>query len=349
MGGHALSVEQVRLPAHRYVPLAQELEASFRAFVGARVEPIQAYREKPDFGDLDLLVEAEALFALSQDPEDRWEAARRWATSLGATDFAQYGGGPLSFGYPLPEGVCFQVDLIAVPAAEFDSHRDYFAWNDLGNLMGRIAHKMGMKFGQQGLLYPLRDGSHLVEEILVTNNTHDALSFMGYDHKRWDLGFDTMEDLFRFASSTPYFNPSIFALENLNNKNRTRNRKRKTFMTFLRWLDEGNWLGTPYEFPEDRSVWLLPARQAFPDFGHRLDDRLARLAHEKAIRARFNGRMLAEWTGLEGEALGVALAKIRRAAGSEERLAQIVSEHEGEALRDKILALLKGAPPRLRP
>lgn len=349
MGGHALSVEQVRLPAHRYTPLAQKLEESFRAFVGARVETIRAYRQKPDFGDLDLLVEAEALFALSKDPEDRWEAARRWAVNMGATDFAQSGSGPLSFGYPLPEGASFQVDLIAVPAAEFDSHRDYFAWNDLGNLMGAVAHKMGMKFGHKGLLYPLREGTHLVEEILVTNDTHKALEFMGYNPKRWAQGFDTMEDMFQFASSTPYFSPEMFALKNLNNKNRTRNRKRKTFMTFLSWLDDGNWTGTPYVFPEDRSVWVPSVRQAFPEFGRRLDDCIERVTNDRAIRERFNGRVLATWTGLEGQELGAALAKIRRSAGSEERLAQIVAEHEGDDLRARILTLLESAPPRPRP
>ena len=350
MGGHALSVDQVRLPAVEYIPLADRLENEFRVFVGGRVEPIQAYRQKPDFGDLDLLVEAEALFALSEDPEDRWEAARRWALSLGATDFAQSGGGPLSFGYPLGDGTHFQVDLIAVPAAEFDTHRDYFAWNDLGNLMGRIAHKMGMKYGSQGLVYPFREGTHLVEEVLVTRSTDQALSFMGYDASRWRAGFDGLEDLFEFASSTPFFNPDIFALENLNNKNRTRNRKRKTFMTFLGWLEKGGWQGEPFEFPEDRSVWLPMATARFPEFGRRLEDCIARQGALRVQRAKFNGRLLSTWTGLEGVALGVAMAKLRRAAGSDQDLAALVSSFDGDELRDRILGLLAASDrPRLSP
>lgn len=119
---------------------------------------------------------------------------------------------------------------MATPLEDFQTCRDYYTYNDLGNLIGRVAHKMGMKFGHLGLLYPLRDGDHLIAELVVTRDTRQALEFMGYDFDRWNQGFDQLTDIFEFAASTPYFNPEAFTLENLNHRNRTRNRKRNTFI-----------------------------------------------------------------------------------------------------------------------
>jgi len=47
-----------------------------------------------------------------------------------------------------------QIDFILCNSIElFNSSLFYFSYNDLGNLLGRIYHKFGIKFGHDGLFY----------------------------------------------------------------------------------------------------------------------------------------------------------------------------------------------------
>jgi len=340
MGGNALSVAQVRLSADRYRPIEAELVQSLSRFLeGSRVDSIRAYAQKPDFGDLDILVEREVIESLNSDVEDFWSGLRPWIEKVGGVDITPNKDALVSFGFPLPEGNFFQVDVIQTPACSFETCCDYFAWNDLGNLMGSIAKAMGMKFGQNGLLFPLLDGSHLIKEVLISNKTSEILPFLGYDYARWSQGFETLEDVFRFASSSPYFNPAIFDIENLNNKNRVRNKKRKTYMAFLDWLSSGSWQGVPFTFPEDQRVWVQKAETAFPEFSSRLLIEKENYQKSREVRRRFNGRMVSEWTGLTGSALGLAVERVKTEVG-QERFADFVLSSSENELKTHVLRIL---------
>lgn len=351
MGGNALKSPTRRLEASKYHPLAEKIASELSELIGSRVEALRAFHTKEDFGDMDLLVDKQAVFSLSKNPEDPWEGVLEWAKSHGAQEFVR-AGSSLCFGVPLGDGHVFPVELQATPLEDFQTARDYYAYNDLGNLIGRVAHKMGMKFGHLGLLYPLRDGHHLIAEIVVTRDTRKAFEFMGYDYERWEKGFDTLEDIFHYAASTPYFNPEAFSMENLNHRNRTRNRKRKTFMNFLAWLEDGGFKGTPYVFPEDKSQWLPYIRQAFPEFGKQMDDLIDRYERGKAFRNHFNGNILSQWTGLEGKELGQAMACVRKTLGEGEVLAQVYADLGPQAFREKVMEVVASDPksaPRPRP
>ncbi|MFX7063789.1 hypothetical protein ABTH87_19220, partial [Acinetobacter baumannii] len=83
----------------------------------------------------------------------------------------------------------FQVDLIKTANTSFDFAARYFGLNDFGNLIGRIAHQFGAKFGHLGLLYPIRDvrnNSHLIAEICITSDFSEALDLLGYDAARYE-------------------------------------------------------------------------------------------------------------------------------------------------------------------
>ncbi|MBG6419361.1 hypothetical protein I5J89_26160, partial [Pseudomonas aeruginosa] len=87
----------------------------------ARVEPIAAYRQKPDFGDLDVLVDSRVFQAMP--PPAVVEAL---SSSYGAALPWVKNGPVLSVGLPLAgEGQCLQLDLISTPAAEFDFSLGY--------------------------------------------------------------------------------------------------------------------------------------------------------------------------------------------------------------------------------
>lgn len=344
MGGNILTLPTRRLEASAYHPLASRLIDELRHIVGSRAEQLRSYSEKEDFGDLDILVDKDALFGLSSDPEDPWEGVLEWGRKNGAVEFVRTNGPSLSFGVPLPDGTCFPVELMATPMEDFQTTSDYYAYNDLGNLIGRVAHKMGMKFGHLGLVYPLREGSHLLAQITVTKDTRAAFDFMGYDYDRWEKGFSSLEDIFNFASSTPYFNPEAFELENLNNRNRTRNRKRKTFMEFLKWLKSGGFQGEGYNFPEDKSVWLPDIRQSFPDFAREMDSVEAKHQEQRQIKAKFNGNLLSEWTGLTGKELGQAMSRLRHELGQAQGIQVLLDKLGDEGFKQHILDLVGSSP-----
>lgn len=340
MGGNILTLPTRRLEAKAYHPLADQLVEELREIVGSRTEALRSYSDKEDFGDLDILVDKQALFSLSADPEDPWEGVLEWGRSHGAVEFVRTNGPSLSFGLPLPDGKWFPVELMATPLEDFQTTSDYYAYNDLGNLIGRVAHKMGMKFGHLGLVYPLRDGSQLIEQLIVTRDTRAAFQFMGYDYDRWERGFSTLEEIFHFASSTPYFNPQAFELENLNSRNRARNRKRKTFMEFLNWLNSGGFKGKGYQFPEDKSEFLPKIREAFPDFARQMDQVMDQHNQARQLKARFNGNLVSQWTGLTGKELGQAMSRLRRELGDTQGIHALLARLDDKQFRQHVIDII---------
>lgn len=342
MGGNALSIPSIRLPAARYFQVAQQVIATLRqAFPARRIESIVAYGSKADFGDLDILVEATADYA-----------PQAMASALQASEIV-YNGDVTSIGLPLAEGL-FQVDLIRTPGASFDFCVRYFGFNDMGNLLGRIAHKFGAKFGHQSLLYPLRDpdnGSQMIAEIPVTTDFSLALQLLGFDAARYEElrqngGFHTLEDIFRYVVSSPYANRDIYLLENRNHASRIRDAKRPTYNAFLRWLDAqppGSlpafpWAAAGSEAREQqRQMFLDAAFATCPAFRQAYQHTMAELARKKSIRQRFNGTMVAAITGLSGKLLGQVMTQVRNSFANEAAFEQFMLHASDEAVTACIL------------
>lgn len=310
MGGNALSVTTTRLACKVYNMTADYVMAKLdAAFIDRRKAVIPSYAGKPDFGDMDVLI-------AGGDGYNPHHAA----VFFNATEVVR-NGDVTSLGLPLKEGV-FQVDLIKVPAESFDFALRYFAMNDLGNLLGRIAHKSGFKLGHLGLLYPLRDKDrtdHVITELVVTQNWDEAISLLGYESasykKGFEGGFQQLVDIFNFVISSPYCNKDIYLLENRNAKARERDRKRKTYMSFLEWLE-----GVPdnamphYDWSDKERVrqeFLGGALDRFPAFRINYLRSLEDWRIERACHAKINGRLVGEITGLAGKELGVLIQRIR--------------------------------------
>ena len=223
MGGNALSYTTVRLTSKNYFRMADHCVEKLRAlYPHGRFEAIQSYASKADFGDLDILA-----FDSNFDPHTA-------AAALGSVETVRNGsvtslGIKVNPDLPYLDGNVFQVDLIYAPLSEFDFSSAYFRFSDLGNLLGRIAHAMGLTLGHDGLTLRMRDGTHMFANITLTRDYDQALSFLGYDPSVFANGFNTLSDIFAYVASSPFFNPDIFLLENRNNASRTRDRKRPTY------------------------------------------------------------------------------------------------------------------------
>lgn len=331
MGGNALSMQSVRLTKSNYNQLAGEVVSALTAlYPHNRVSVIKAYRDKADFGDLDVLVESTGY-----NPFDA-------AKALNATEVVR--NGPVtSIGVVVrPElgaidGNVFQVDLVSQEPDGFAYADAYFSFNDLGNLIGRTAHKMGVAHCHDGLFYYFRDGDHLFRKLCLTRNHDEALRFLGYDPAVFHAGFDDLQGIFDYVTGSTYFNREIFLLENRNYASRIRDRKRKTYTSFLAHCDAHPELPA-YPYPADKSEWLPLIMAAFPGFRAEYDQAAADLAELRAVKVRFNGELVSGWTGLQGKELGAVMRHFREAFPDTKALNAYVLSADEADLKSRVLA-----------
>lgn len=206
---------------------------------------IPSYRSKDSFGDCDLLTTA---------TDEAFEKSL-------SKDFALLGkkknGGVTSYALKYGNFPPFQFDLIKAKEESFKFNYNYLSYNDLGNLIGRVAAAFGFKFAHDGL-YILAWYSHKGEERsvgrvkedgktndhaeykmekLFISNFDQALEFLGFDSLRFAQGFDTVDDILNFVASSKYFCKDFFLFENRNHDQRKRDVKRPTYTRALEYFD----------------------------------------------------------------------------------------------------------------
>lgn len=338
MGGNALTYASVRLTRANYQRLAADCLAKLQArFPGRRLAVLEAYRTKADFGDCDILVEG-------GDGYDPHHAA----TALGAVEVVRNGpvtsvGVLVRPDVPHCDGNVFQVDLVSIPAPAFDYAAHYFSFNDLGNLIGRTAHKMGLSHRHDGLWFPVRDGDYKFRDILLTQDYAAALHFLGYDAGRFQAGFEQLTDIFAYVTASHYFNRDIFLLENRNAASRLRDRKRPTYTAFLAHCAAHPDLPS-FAYPEHKADWLPRIAEHFPHFAGEHAQALADIARLRAVKAKFNGHWVSELTGLQGKELGALMQQVKESFPGADALHTFVLESPPTVLEAWVRALQAELP-----
>jgi hypothetical protein len=256
-----------------------------------RGEVVKSYHQKQDFGDIDVVI------------DDRVDITHLFAHYRPKK--CAVNGNVMSIAY---DGI--QVDFIRTPVELLQSTLDYYAYNDLGNLMGKLARGLGFKYGNKGLMYRYRDpNKNVIEDILVTRDHKEILTALGLSHSRYSQGFDTMGNMFKFISSALYFDSGMYLLENVPGRDRNRDSKRPTYLAFLEWLKaekiqtaaergDGNTLKARLTDAHWR-IW-----ESYPHVAKRIKVLDHEREQERLFRTRFNGSVIAELTGLSGNDLG---------------------------------------------
>lgn len=239
---------------------------------------------------------------------------------------------------PICEGNVFQVDFITIAPESFNYAKDYFSFNDQGNLVGRLFHAAGLSHRHDGLYYYLRDGDYKFREILLTKDYAQALRFMGYSPDVFKAGFQTLEDMFVFVASSEFFNSDIFLLENRNAQSRIRDRKRPSYTAFLQWCEVTQGLPA-YRYPKDKKEWHDRLEEFFPGFLAERAQGERDLAELREVKSKFNGGLVSEWTGLTGKDLGQVMAAWRKKFESTEAMHGFVLAREQDVLRRDIVEL----------
>lgn len=200
----------------------------------------------------------------------------------------------------------FQVDLILIDPESVDYAKNYFSWNDLGNLIGRISKQVGLKHGHDGLYYVQRAEDRVLKEYKLTTDYSKILDILELDVKKFRKGFNTYFEMFEWVSASPYFNPDKFSFENLNNRNRVRDRKRVIYNLFLKWLDTKEF--SPPRIVSDKDQFVF---ELFPGLEEECKVVRDRAEMLKLLRAKIDVNFIMELTGLTGKDLGAFLTSFK--------------------------------------
>lgn len=363
MGGKLLTkwnLEEKRLPDSEYqrlkVQIVEKLKNDFHLviprFLNVGVAP--CVRDKKDHGDLDIIMSdinaVNSVFNMKKMlSNSNWNDVDSFSSYIQK----EFGYVPHKnsnvYSFPV-EG--FQVDITLVPVEEYNTSISYTSWGDLGNLMGRIYHKMGLHYGHNGLSFWIRQGlfdnnvawsdnDHVYDKLVITTDPNKIFEIGGFDYDRWLQGFDTEQDVWEFIIKSKYFNSEIFSLENLNNINRVRNKKRGMYMRFLEHVNDKT-LPTGKQFLSKHEYGLI-----FQEDFHQLKSAIARYRHEyevgKAIKEKFNGNLVHEWTGCSsGPGIGKIIKSVKDGHSNSSLLRMTPMEIKElvEKQREKILELV---------
>lgn len=150
----------------------------------------------------------------------------------------------------------FQLDLIHVKKEDFDCTYNYYCFNDLGNMVGRIAHFLGLKFGQNGLSlsfpedhkYRLALGNEA--NLFLSKDYFKILDLLGFDvpenkNDYYNM-FKDKQDIFNFVMKSKNFTPYAFLSIFKKSKSKIRDRKRQTLNDFVDGMVKDGLL-TPFE------------------------------------------------------------------------------------------------------
>lgn len=310
MGGNALIHCTRRYYASEYFELADRIKSFIKDTLGVRCDVIEAYSEKESFGDIDVIVE-------SNDLHPEWKQK-----IIDALDLEEW--------QYVSNGNCFtikfediQADLIVTSRDNYDSSLFYFAYNDLGNLLGRLYHRNGVKLGFNGLYLIVRPRvnqlEHVIGDVFLTRDKDTILEMIGLDPEQYGK-FSKIEDIFKFVASSKYFNPNIYLFENRNSESRVRDRKRKTYNAFLQWCEENSSTlqSYPYETFDGRFGYHINDRfldevvlKYFPNAKVEVEEMIDEYELDLEFKKVFNGKHVSEWTGLEGKELGYLMKEAK--------------------------------------
>ena len=294
MGGRAFlrhGIESVRYTKNRYLRWERKIKKCFE-ILGIECDTPMYLRDKESFGDLDLIIKHGSY--------DREELTKQIVAVIGhpKVQFSENNSNCHSF----LNADGFQTDLIYASEGEYYSSLSYFAHNDLGNFLGRIAHHQGLKYGHRGLEIVVRGADDKINyKLLLSNDTEKIFEFFGWDYKTFMEGFDKIEDMFDFVIMSNHFKGSAYKYEQLNHKNAVRNKKRVNYSYFMTYIAERGLDNDDYEVDKD-AVFRRAIK--FFDKQERLDVIVAQYEKDKAFRAKFNGHIVMEITNFSGKRLG---------------------------------------------
>jgi len=212
MGGKALKVNTVRKNTDELYHIFNDIKKYLYEY---DIFMTKFYRDKNDHGDLDILIKTDNIkniFDIANKVKDNEISVN---------------GNTITFDYNN-----FQIDFICIDDDIWEISKVFFSYDPVGNLLGKIAHGFGLKYGFNGLVYK-SIGKRSIKVITLTKDPYTIFNFLGYDFNEFKKGFNSLKDIFNYVINGKYYDKDLFKPENLKNYDRKRSLKRKSFREFL--------------------------------------------------------------------------------------------------------------------
>lgn len=293
MGGKAMKIMGIdteRKSTSEHLRIESIITPIIQDMFKTDVKGVKFYRSKESHGDLDLLI---------LNNGNLGNVGEKLKEKFGPV---HCNGNVFSFEFEK-----YQVDIIPQPTRNWDCCGDFFDWDPSGNLCGKTAHKFGLKYGFEGLVYPFRSFSgRLTSDIVISKDTKKIFDFLGFDYEHYSKGFDTVEEIFEWVINGKYFCADSFMMDNLNHIDRKRNAKRSTYQGFLEYINKRSGELPSYKFDKNKENYIDLIDTFFPEAGFKKELEKLKLEDERNSLAasKFNGELVMEITGLKDKELG---------------------------------------------
>lgn len=293
------------------------------------VHPTTFYKEKDSFGDADILVLLDKPLTIN---------LKEWIKEKYNSKGVEVNSNCYSFEYKE-----LQVDFILTPLSNWETSKIYFSYNDIHNLIGKLFHKFGLKWGFDGLKYPYRLDGKMMGDISVSKDWRECLSFVGLDPDRYADGFNNLDEIFDYVITSKYFNPWLYDLENLNRINRERDKKRATYAKFLERIEPMKERGKDayFYFHPEKKYYLGLIDHYFPGFLKEYKSLEDKEVRKRKVHSLFNGNILMERFGVKGTELGKLIGDFQKTFSSKEEMEDwIIEVDDTEVIIEKVKELI---------
>jgi hypothetical protein len=309
-----------RQPVREFLDICAKFTGQLKgAFPHLHYEVLRAYANKPDFGNM-------SVFVLSDGPSTDGKVLT-FLREITVDGKVALNGNRASIAH-----MGIQTDVTFVPANDYRFALSYHAFNGLGGMLGRVASSLGLTLRDNGMVYKLQDGDQAVAEINVADTWQQALMLLGYSFQRWSAGFESLEDIFDFVSSSEFFDPDLF----LDVDPIVEDKRPTVVQLFAQYLQAAS---RPPSNVTTKKIELLFDR--IPGFCKNYTDVSAQWsehkAEQKVFSSKFNGHLVQEWTGRSGRALGDLMQQINQSFGEKEGLVMWVLDASSEQIKAMVM------------
>lgn len=284
-----------------------------------RLSGVAQLRDKPDFGDIDII-------ALSASPPTEELYKELFGDALLE---ALLSPNQDSLLIHLPPHGTFHVDFIhASTQEEFETKRSFYAKGYLSRMIGRLARIIGYKYGVDGFFkrYKLKGGADA--DFLITTRLEDGLQVLGYDAEAFKQ-IQTLEDIIAFIQTSPYFDASAFDTSDIQNVGQAQDTRSPQSRYLLEALATVERTSTEQD-PDLYFKRCFPEKYA--EFQAVLE---AEQNRQTGLRKPMNGFVIAEQFGMnikkQGKLVGEILTFVKtNFAGAEEITSEIRAAVQAE-------------------
>lgn len=303
MGGRALQsigIITERKSTLDFIRIGKEITKIVHEKLNIETHIVECYKEKETHGDLDVLLKIDHTFY------NRGINLKMFIEETFKPKGIFSNGSVISFEYD-----DFQIDFIPVKESNWEVSKCFFGMDPTGNLMGKVAHSFGLKYGFCGLVFPYRFDGKKFGEIIISKDNRKIFEFLGFNYDEYLSGFNTKQEIFDYVINSKYFNPKKFMFENLNSIDRKRNEKRATYQEFIQYINQ-NSIGKGYQFKRKDAYYNMIDKY-FPEacFKNKIKEFKKKEKERKLIASKFNGNLLMDWVVLYGKELGQAITNFK--------------------------------------